>query len=123
MIMGRKNYEANRKALPDRTNIVISQNVNYQLEDAIVVHSIERALEIARSLGEEEAFIVGGGEIYKLTLHLVDRIYITIIDTIAEGDTSYPHLDFSKWHLLSETPMKKDENNPFDFTYYLLERL
>ncbi|MBN1133156.1 MAG: dihydrofolate reductase [Bacteroidales bacterium] len=120
VIMGRKNYEANKKALPDRTNIVISGNMNYHLEDSIVVHSIDEALNRARQSGEKEAFIVGGGEIYKQTRKIVDRIYITVIDTVVKGDTLYPLPDFSKWRILSEIPMQKDENHPFNYTYYIL---
>ena len=122
VIMGRKNYEANRGALPGRTNIVITRQHNFNPADAIVVNSAGEAVKIASNLKEEEAFIVGGGEIYRLTLDITDRIYITIIDTFAEGDTYYPELDFSKWDIISEIPMKKDTQNPYDYTYYILER-
>jgi len=122
VIMGRKNFEANKGALSNRTNIVISRNPDFHLKDALRVQSIEEAIKVARSLNEKEAFIVGGGEIYRLTLNIVDRIYITIIDTIVDGDTSYPALDFSEWQVSSEIKMKKDGDNPHDFTYYVLDR-
>jgi len=122
VIMGRKNYEANGCALPDRTNIVITRQTDFRTSDSIVVDSIEKAIELAAESGEMEAFIVGGGEIYKQTLSIVDRIYITVIDLITDGDTYYPEINFSDWFINSEIAMKKDEKNPYDFTYYILER-
>ncbi len=122
VIMGRKNYEANGKALPLRQNIVISRNPDYQLDDAMVVSSVDKALALAETFHPREVFIVGGGEIYKYTLELADRIYITVIDTIAEGDTSYPRIDFDDYKILSETPRKADRKNPFDYTFYILEK-
>ncbi len=123
VIMGRKNYEANgNKALKGRTNIVITHRKDFHLNDSIVVHCLEEAIEYAASLHEDEVFIVGGGEIFKQSLDLVDRIYITVIDTFAEGDTFYPGISFSKWDIISEIPNKADEKNPFDYTYFILQR-
>jgi dihydrofolate reductase len=121
--MGRKNYEANgNRALKGRTNIVITHRKDYNLKDSIVVYSLEEAIEYASNLKEEEAFIVGGGEIFKQSLDLADRIYITLIDTVARGDTYYPEINFSDWDIISEIPNKADEKNPFDYTYFILQR-
>lgn len=128
VIMGRKNYEANRKALPGRTNIVITRQENFHPQDALVVKSIEEALGLASNLNApdsmhpHEVFIVGGGEIYRQTLSLVNRIYITIIDTLIEGDTYYPEIDLSDYSILSEEKHLADENNPHNWTYYILEQ-
>lgn len=118
VIMGRKNYEANKKALPGRLNIVVTRKSNFQPEDAIVVHSIDQALGI---VNHPEVFIVGGGEIYRETLDITDRIYITVIDTLVEGDTFYPEIDFSDYKILSKDPHSADEQNPYNWTYYILE--
>jgi dihydrofolate reductase len=123
VIMGRKNYEANgNKALKGRTNIIITNKKDFQLRDSIVMHSPEEAIEFAATLREEEVFIVGGGEIFKQSIDLVDRIYITLIDTFVKGDTYYPQIDFSKWNIVSEIFNKADEKNLFDYTYYILQR-
>lgn len=122
VIMGRKNYQANGKALKNRTNIVITRNRNFNPEDAVVVHSIEAAINHARSYHPEEVFIVGGGKIYKRTLEMVDRIYITLIETEVEGDAFYPEIQFSDYKIVSRISKKADENNPYDHTYYILEK-
>ncbi len=122
IIMGRRNFEANGKALPNRTNIVVTRNKNYQAPGCVVVHALDEAIGYARDHGEEEAFIVGGGEIYAATLPLADRIYLTIIDTEVEGDTYFPELDPQEWEEVSRDPRKADERNPYDYTFYIFER-
>jgi dihydrofolate reductase len=77
-------------------------------------------MDLAVSTGEEEVFIVGGGEVYRQTLKLVDRIYITVIDTLAEGDAFYPEIKIKDYHIISEIRNKADQKNPFDYTYYIL---
>lgn len=122
VIMGRKNYQANGKALKNRTNIVITRDRNFRPGDAIVTTNIESAIAIAESYAPKEIFIVGGGEIYRQTLNLVHRIYITIIETEAEGDTFYPKIDLEKYKIVSKIFKKADRENPFDHTYYILEK-
>lgn len=122
VIMGRKNYEANKGALKNRSNIVISRNPGFRPKDAEVTSSVDEALALAKSYAPEEVFIVGGGEIYKITLPLVNRIYITIIDTFVEGDTFYPRINFKDYKIISEIERKADSRNPFPHTYYILEK-
>jgi dihydrofolate reductase len=122
VIMGRKNYEANRGALKGRTNIVITRNQDFSPDDAIVTNSIEQALTIAEGYGPEEVFIVGGGEIYQKTLTMADRIYITIIDTVVEGDTFYPKIEPENYNIVSKIDKGADKENPFNHTYYILEK-
>jgi dihydrofolate reductase len=122
IIMGRRNFEANGKALPNRTNIVVTRNKNYQAPGCVVVHTLDEAIGYARDHGEEEAFIVGGGEIYAATLPLADRIYLTIIETEVEGDTFFPEPDPQEWKEVSREPHRADERNPYDYTFYIFER-
>lgn len=122
VIMGRKNYEANGKALRNRTNIVITRNKGFHPADAIVTDSVDKALDIARTFYPEEVFIVGGGEIYQQTLYVAERIYLTIIETEADGDTFYPKIDFSDYMVLSKNEKLADSQNPFDHTYYILQK-
>jgi dihydrofolate reductase len=122
VIMGRKNYEANGKALKNRTNIVITRNREFNPDDALVTYDIDKALDIARSFHPEEVFIVGGGEIYRQTLDLADRIYITVIETEVEGDAFYPGINIPSYTIVSRIHKKADGENPYDQTYYILEK-
>jgi dihydrofolate reductase len=102
IITGRKNYESipeKYRPLAKRTNIVVTRNINYQAEGAIVKNSLESALEYADSAGEEEVFIIGGGQIYKEAIekNLVDKMYITHVANNYEADTFFPEIDFSEW--------------------------
>ena len=123
IIMGRKNYEANGRALPNRVNIVVTGKKKYVAPGCIVVHSIDEALQYAKDQGEDEAFIVGGGEIYKATLDITDRIYLTIIETKIKGDTYFPELNFNNWKIVSEEFHKADSRNKFNYTFYIYEKL
>ncbi|MCF8224700.1 MAG: dihydrofolate reductase [Bacteroidales bacterium] len=122
VLMGRKNYEANGGALQNRTNIIITRKKSFQPNDAFVANSVGAAIEKARSYAPDEVFIVGGGEIYAATLHLADRIYITVIDANVSGDTYYPEIRFSQYNTVSKIHKKADRENPFDHTYYILQR-
>lgn len=93
VIMGRKTFESLPKALPNRKNIVITNNKDYSAEDAVVVHSPDEALALAES---EEVFIIGGGRIYSRFLPLADKLYLTEIEAECESaDTFFPHFDKS----------------------------
>jgi dihydrofolate reductase len=122
VIMGRKNYEANGGALKGRTNIVITRNQEFTPKDAIVTENIDKAIQKAASFHPEEVFIVGGGEIYRQTLELVHRIYITIIETEVDGDATYPEIDPEQYRIISKTEKKADRENPFDHCYYILAK-
>jgi len=122
IIMGRKNFEANGKALPGRINIVVTRQSGYTAPGCVVVSSIIDAFNYARESGETEAFVVGGGEIYQATIAETDRIYLTIIDTELEGDVYYPDLHMEEWGVVSEEKHRADEKNKYDFTYFVFER-
>jgi len=122
VIMGRKNYEANGKALSGRTNIVITRNKLFAPKDAEIVFSVNEAIELAKKFETEEIFIIGGGEIYRETLPIIDRIYITVIDEEIKGDTYYPRIDFNDYTVLSSIYQKSDNKNPYNHTYFILEK-
>ncbi len=123
IIIGRKNYEANGKALPNRVNIVVTREKDYMAPGCVVVHNIKDAINYARGRGEDEVFISGGSEIYKATLDTTDRIYLTLIDAEVDGDVYYPDLDMNQWQLVSEEKHKADLRNKYDYTYYIFERI
>jgi dihydrofolate reductase len=122
IVTGRRNYEAEGKALPGRVNIVLTRNFNYKIPDGIVVQRFDDAINIASQVDEEELFVVGGAEIYKLSMPYTDRIYLTRIHTIIEGDTFYPEPDWKDWKEESRESHLKDEQNPYDFDFIVFER-
>jgi len=116
IIMGRKTFESFPKPLPNRTHIVISRQDNYQVpEGVIVVNSLEKALENAKS--DMQPFIIGGGEIYKQAMPLADKIEITRVHETFEADTFFPKIDTSVWNKTSDTYHAKDENHDHEFSF------
>ena len=119
IITGRKNYYSipeKYRPLPNRTNIVITRDEDLVLEGAIVVNSIEKAIKVAKKTDEKEIFIIGGGEIYKQSLHLANKLYITEVDSVFEDDdTFFPEFDKNNWEIISKESHQKDEKHKFDF--------
>jgi dihydrofolate reductase len=123
VIMGRKNFESipeKYRPLPKRINIIITRQKDYKADGAHVVHSLEDALEIARGNGENEAFIIGGGEIYALGLPKADILYLTEIRETFNGDAYFPEVDFSNWDEISRVhhPADARHAHSFDFVIY-----
>ncbi|MEO8820349.1 MAG: dihydrofolate reductase [Ginsengibacter sp.] len=123
VIMGRNSFEAMKTALPGRINIVITRNTNWQAENAFVVHTINEAIEKAKESEAKEIFIIGGGEIFKQTISIVDRIYLTRVHTTMEGDTFYPEIDKTKWQLKSEESHPADDKNNYPYTFEVWEKI
>lgn len=122
LIMGRKTYESIGKNLPGRVTIVITRDLNYEVEGALVVHSLKEALNLASDRGENEAFIIGGGQIYELALDLADRIYLTQVQTQAQCDVFFPEFCPSFWNVTEIASHEADEKNEYPFTISNLER-
>jgi dihydrofolate reductase len=128
VITGRKNYESipdKYRPLKDRVNIVVSRNLDYVAPGALVVGSLASALEIAQLASEQEAFIIGGGQIYReaLTMRLVDRLYLTLVHSDVEGDTHFPLLEPSEWQEVERTRHEADERHAFAFSFVVLQRV
>ena len=123
IVTGRRNYEAEGKALPARVNIILTRNPDFKISDGIVVHKLEAAIEIAERSEEDELFIVGGAEIYKLAMQVTERVYLTRIHAEVEGDTFYPELDMTVWKQISIDRRKADVKNPYDYDFLIYERL
>ena len=121
IIMGRKNYESIGRPLPNRTNVIISRNVDYQAEGCVTVQSIQEALDLAESNNETEAFIIGGGQIYEQSLDLVSTIYLTEVHEEFEGDTFYPELG-NEWKEEEREFHGKDEKNKYDYSFVKLTK-
>ena len=115
VIMGRKTFESMPKALPNRTNIIITRKTDYMAKDAIVVNSLNQALE--KAADDNQPFIIGGGEIYNLAIKMADRIELTRVHTEIEGDTYFPVIDHTLWEEVSRDKRLKDEKHDYDFTF------
>lgn len=91
VIMGRKTFESLKKPLPNRTNVVVTKNPNWSAEGCEVFSSIDAALDFCKQkTPDKDIFIAGGGEIFKSTLNITDKLYLTLIDSEFEGDAFYP---------------------------------
>ncbi|MCL2283756.1 MAG: dihydrofolate reductase [Fibromonadales bacterium] len=118
IIMGRKNFESIGKALPGRTNIVLTKNPNFTAEGIEIAHSLNDAFKIACN---NECFIIGGAEIYREALPFCQKLYITRVHGVFEGDTYMPEFE-SKFRRASCEKHFKDEKNAWDFdfeTYFM----
>ena len=98
VIMGRKTFESMPRALPNRKNIILTRNKDYQADDAWVVHSIEAALKLTK--GDMQPFVIGGGEIYTLFLSIADRIELTRVHRAFEADAFFPKINAQHWALI-----------------------
>lgn len=125
VIMGRKTFESIGHPMPKRKNIVITRDTNYKKEGIEVVHSLEEALKTAKApLAEnEEIFIIGGEEIFKKSMDIADRLYITHVDaTDKDANVFFPEIIPIVWNEISHEEHKKDKDNPYDYTFSIYER-
>jgi dihydrofolate reductase len=123
VIMGRKTYESMGRPLPKRTNVVLTRDPFYIGTGIVVARSLEEGLQIALDNGEEEVFIIGGGEIYRQSLPYLDKIYRTRVAASPKGDTFFPELPDGEWQLASVEAHTADEKNEYDYTFEVWERI
>ncbi|WP_425391030.1 dihydrofolate reductase [Ekhidna sp.] len=125
VIMGRKNWESlphSFQPLPERPNIIITRQDDYSPEGARVVKSIDEALEIAEKNNESEAFIIGGGEIYRMGLDYADCIYLTEINGVFDGQVTFPEFDKSVWQEVSREHHPVDERHKYSFDFVVYSK-
>ena len=120
--MGRRTFESIGRPLPGRTSIVVTRDRSYAREGAEVVHDFDAALAAARERGEDEAFVVGGADLYQLALPLADRLHITRVHADVEGDTCFPEFEPSRWKLVSEVRHESDDRHSHAFSFETYER-
>ena len=121
IIMGRRTFASIGRPLPDRTSIVITRQADWQANGTIVVHSLDEALGHAGDA--DEAFIIGGGEIFKQALPRADRLYLTIVHAELRGDVSFPEIDESAWQCIHEEHHESNERNEYAYTFRDLARV
>lgn len=126
VIMGRKNYESippKYRPLPQRTNIIVTRQPHYAAAGCKVVHSLAEALQVARQAGENEVFIIGGAQIYRMALPLANRLYLTEIHAEPEGDTFFPMFNKSEWKEISRKHHAADDRHAFAFDFIIYHRI
>ncbi len=125
VIMGRKNWESlphKFRPLPSRPNFVITRQDNYQADGATLFRSLKDALSKAEEMGEKEAFIIGGGEIYREGLSFAEKIYLTEINGTFQGQTTFPEFDKEQWIEVSREHHRKDERHQYSFDFVVYKK-
>ncbi len=128
VIMGRKNYLSipdKFRPLPNRTNIVLTKQPDFQAKQCEVFNSLEKALEYSKLVNDKNPFIIGGGELYKYAINnnMVDIIYLTKIHAHIEGDIFFPTLNLKDWRIISQEFNQKDKAHKYDYTFLVLEKI
>lgn len=123
VVMGRKTYDSIiariGKPLPDRENIILTRQKDFAAPGCLVINDLS---EIEARARDQEIFILGGEEVYKLALPKVSKVYLTEIEAEVDGDAFFPKLEESEWKLISEESYPADEKNDYDSKFRIYER-
>ena len=126
VIMGRKTWESLNAPLANRDNIVVTRQEGYAPEGAIIAPSVEKAIAMAEEFAEmrsvDEVMIVGGSQIYELTLPMADRVYFTEIHMNVEGDTFFRPLDKAVWQEVSRSSFEAGKRDDADYSFVIYEK-
>lgn len=122
VIMGRKTYESLEKPLPNRTNIIITRDKNYNVNGCIAVNSLADALKEAKKV-DVNPFVLGGAEIYKQAMPFTDKLDITFVHHQFDADVFFPEIDKRIWKETSREDFKADEKNKYDYSFVTFERI
>jgi dihydrofolate reductase len=120
ILMGRKTHASIGRPLPGRRNLILSRDHGYRAEGCLVVNSMDAALQTAGP--EEELMVVGGEALYRLTLPLAQRIYLTRVHAVFEGSVRFPALQVSDWKESRREDYRADAKNPYHYSFVWLER-
>lgn len=121
VVMGRRTYESIGRPLPNRTNLIVTRQQDWQAANCEVLYSLPAALERASQL-DEEVFVIGGAEIYRQALPAADVIYLTEVHHDFEGDVTFPELDHAIWREESRQRHEVDEKHAYPFSFVTLRR-
>lgn len=123
VLMGRKTFESIGKPLPKRHNVILTRDPQFQAEGCEVVHSIDPIVQqYGTSAAQEELFVIGGAEIYRMLLPHADRLYITEIAHAFHVDTYFEPLDMTQWSEVSRVKGPTNEANPYSYEFVVYER-
>jgi dihydrofolate reductase len=121
IIMGRKTYESINRLLPGRTTVIVTRDINYKVPGALVANSLEQAVSLCEA--DEEVFLIGGAELYRVGLPVADRLYITEIDAEFAGDTFFPVIDTDDWNEVSRESGVSANGLKFSYVIYVRKSL
>jgi dihydrofolate reductase len=121
IIMGRKTFDSIGKPLPGRKNIIITRNNNFKAAGCEVYTDINEAIKNCEF--EEECFVIGGAELFRIALPLASKLYLTKIHLQFEGDTFFPAIENRIWKLTAADHHLKDEKNKYDYSFFIYSRL
>ena len=124
IIMGRRTWESIGRALPGRRTVVVSRSAEFRtnVDGVEATTNLDKALEIAEAAGDEEAFIVGGAELYRESLGQADRLYLTRVCANVEGDTSFPDIEQDNWQLVESEDHDASEKNEYAYRFETYDR-
>jgi dihydrofolate reductase len=122
VIMGKRTWESlPRRPLPGRMNIVLTDNPDETIKDAVTAYSLQDALDKGEK--EKEIFIIGGGSIYRQFMPIADRLFITHVHRKAPADIYFPEIDLCIWEITEKEEFKSDGENGIPYTYTIYERI
>lgn len=116
IIMGRKTYESLGRLLPGRTTVIVTRNQAYQVDGALIAHSLQSALELCKN--DDEVFLIGGAELYQDGLKLADKLYLTEVDLTVDGDAFFPEYDMNLWQETSHEAQTSAQGLVFSYITY-----
>ncbi|MDI1308584.1 MAG: dihydrofolate reductase [Methylotenera sp.] len=119
IIMGRKTYESLGRLLPGRTTVIVTRNKDYQLDGALIAHSLEAAIALCQD--DDEVFLIGGAELYQDGLKLADKLYITEVNLTVDGDAFFPEFNLNLWQETSRESHISAQDLPFNYITYTRE--
>lgn len=124
IIMGRRTWESIGRPLPGRRMVVVSRQEEYKtgVDGVQVVQSLDEAIRMAEQLGDVEAFVVGGAELYREALGRADRLHLTHVLGDIDGDTLFPDVDWNNWRLLESIKQPADDKNDYPSEFQVYER-
>jgi len=118
IIMGRKSYESIGRPLPKRTNVVVTRKRDYQPEGVLVFNSLNEVFDHFDKKGEEDVYVIGGGEIYRQSLDDAHVLHISHVDvSIEDADTFFPNTKWDQWEVTHEESYEASDVNDYGFTY------
>ncbi len=117
VVMGRKTFESFKKSLQGRKNIILSRQKEYKPDNAIVVDNLRDVELLVKGMDVKELMVIGGGEIYKMYFPKANRIYLTRVNTVIDGDTFFPVISEKDWKLVSRIENKADDRHAYDYAF------
>src|SRR4051812_27416682 len=123
LIMGRKTFESMKnEPLGGRVNVVITKQTGWKADGAVVVNNWNDAMFVASDADCKEVFVIGGGEIFKEAIRKADRIYMTRVNAIIDGDVFFPEIDPKRWKLVSKRDCFADARHQYDYSFQIWEK-